>query len=581
MTNAPKYGSDLIVDFLKSIGIEYASLNPGSTFRGLHESIVNYGGNKAPEIIECCHEEVAVQIAHGYAKATGKPMVAIVHDVVGLLHSTMALYYAYLDKVPMIVLGATGPMDVTKRRARTDWIHTALIQGNLIRGYVKWDDQPYNIESVPESLVRGYRTTQTEPQGPVYICFDVSLQETPVSEPISRLAVEKFAPPTRFGADQAALEKMARMIVDAEFPVAVADTLGRHPEAVDDLVRLAECATLPVVDLGGRFNFPNTHPLDVSDTDALAHADLIVALDVANLYAALTKVDSVTRKSSYIAKEDTPIVQIGLIDLRISGLVLDYFKLHPVEFSIAGDTSIVLPELTKICLRLLDGADRKKLQRRKEKIREIRDVARKRWHDEARRIWDQKPVSTARLTAEVWELIKNEDWVMASGTLTGSGWVRKLWNLDKPYRYVGRGWGTATNIGISLGVALAHKQSGRVIVDLQPDGDLLYDASALWTAAHHKIPMLIVMHNNRGYWNDWEHQINISKLRGRPHETAHVGIELDHPSVDFAKLAQSMAVYGEGPIEDPDKVGPALQRALKVVKENRSPALVDVICQPR
>lgn len=579
MKNEPRYGSDLIVDLLKAFDIEYTSMNPGSTFRGLHESIVNYGENHRPELIECCHEEVAVQIAHGYARATGKPMAAIVHDVVGLLHSSMAVYYAYLDKVPIMVLGATGPMDVTKRRPRTDWIHTALVQGNLVRDYMKWDDQPNNIQSVPESLIRAYRTAMTEPKGPVYVCFDVLIQEEPLSQSIPLPDVTKFMPPSPMQADLDTLEKAAKKIVGAEFPIVLADTLGRSSRAVGELLSLAETLALPVADLGGSFNFPNTHYLDITDTNALSNADLVLALDVPNLHGALTKVDSVTREARYVARDGTSIIQIGLTDLRIRGLVLDFYRLEPVELSIAGDTSIVLPKLRELCSRFLTPSDRGRLHERMEKARKMHDEARKQWWEEARRGWDSKPMSTARLAAEVWDVIKTEDWVLTPNTL--GGWARKLWEWDKPYRYTGRGWGTATNIGISLGIALAHRNSGRLVVNLQPDGDLLYDASALWTAAHHKIPMLVAMHNNKGYWNDWEHQINISKVRGRTTETAHIGVELNHPAVDFAKLAQSMGCWGEGPLEDPDQIGESLRRALSFVKEKRQLALVDVICQHR
>ncbi len=166
---SPEYGSDLIVDLLKAFRIEYAALNPGASFRGLHDSLVNYGGNRMPEIILCCHEEIAVTMAFGYARVTGKPMAAIVHYIVGLQHATMAIYNAWSSRVPILVLGGTGPMDTTKRRSGTDWVHTALVQGQQVRDYVKWDDQPASVESVPEALIRAHRLATTEPQGAVWM----------------------------------------------------------------------------------------------------------------------------------------------------------------------------------------------------------------------------------------------------------------------------------------------------------------------------------------------------------------------------------------------------------------------------
>jgi acetolactate synthase I/II/III large subunit len=577
-----EYGSDLIVDILKQYDIEYISFNPGSSFRGLHESIVNYGGNKRPELVECTHEEVAVQIAHGYARAKQKPMAAILHNFVGLLHGTMAIYYAYLDRVPIIMMGATGPLDITKRRARTDWIHTVSMQSNVIRDYVKWEDQPFNIQSTPEAMVRAYRAAMTEPMGPVYVCFDTSIQEEKLPSDVEVPNVEKLNPPTSLQADLDALRSAAKMITEANFPLILADDLGRNFATVDELIQFSDLLGLPVIDLDGRFNFPSTHPMDLttSTENIPAKADLILALDVPNFFGAMSKVDSLTRESKLVIRDDTHLIQLGLNDLKVRGFVYDHFKLQPVDLQIAGDTSVALPKLREFCSEALTPASHAAIKERKEKIRKMHDEAAKHWQDEAKRVWNEKPISTARYVAEVWNVIKNEDWVLSCATLVGK-WARRLWNWEKPYCYTGRGWGTSTNIGMSVGVALAHKGTERVVVDLQPDGDLMFDPGALWTACHHSIPFLIVMNNNRGYWNDWEHQIRLSKFRERPVETANIGVEIGGPDIDFAYLARSMGCYAEGPIEDSDKIQDAVRRALEAMRKTLRPALVDVVCQPR
>src|ERR671911_2329432 len=247
---AARYGSDLIVDLLKLLGIEYVALNPGSSFRGIHDSLVNYesGRQPNPEIILCCHEEIAVAVAHGYAKAAGKPMAAIVHNVVGLQHASMAIYNAWCDRAPILVMGGTGPMNSSKRRPWIDWIHTALVQGNLVRDFVKWDDQPVGIESIPESLLRAYRTAVTEPQGPVYVCYDVDVQESPITEPIALPDPRHYGPPTPLAASPDAVQQAAEWLVGAEHPVIIADAVGRHPDAVRALVELAELLAMPVLD---------------------------------------------------------------------------------------------------------------------------------------------------------------------------------------------------------------------------------------------------------------------------------------------------------------------------------------------
>ncbi|MDO8473529.1 MAG: thiamine pyrophosphate-binding protein, partial [Dehalococcoidia bacterium] len=226
-----KYGSDVIVELLKSVGIEHVAVNPGSSFRGLHDSLVNFGGDTGPDVILACHEEIAVSIAHGYAKATGKPMAVVVHDIVGLQHATMAIYNAWCDRVPVMVLGATGPMDSTKRRPHGDWIHTALIQGNLVRDFVKWDDQPFCITNVPDSFLRAHKLMMTEPKAPVYLCYDINLQEDELSGPVPVPPASRYAAPSPIQAESSALLKAAQWLVRADNPVIIADCLGRNPGA--------------------------------------------------------------------------------------------------------------------------------------------------------------------------------------------------------------------------------------------------------------------------------------------------------------------------------------------------------------
>ncbi|HZL07189.1 MAG TPA: thiamine pyrophosphate-binding protein, partial [Coriobacteriia bacterium] len=224
----PRYGSDVMVDAMKAQGLKYVSLNPGSSFRGLHDSIVNYGGN-SPQIIECPHEKVAVGVAHGYAKASGEAMGVILHNVVGLLQGTMGIYYAYIDRTPVVVFGGTGPMALERRRPNIDWIHTANVQGNVVREYTKWDDQPATIRSVPETVARAYRVANSEPAGPVYICFDAGLQEDELTEEIPGIDPERYKLPARIGPDPAALDQLAQMLVAAQRPIIIPGYAGRDP----------------------------------------------------------------------------------------------------------------------------------------------------------------------------------------------------------------------------------------------------------------------------------------------------------------------------------------------------------------
>lgn len=583
MSNA-RYGSDLIVDLLNHYGIRYASLNPGSSFRGLHDSIVNYAGNR-PEIIECPHEKIAVGIAHGYGKVTtGAPMVAILHNVVGLLQGTMGIYQAYMDRAPVIVLGATGPMEGGARRPRIDWDHTALVQGNVVRDYVKWDDQPFGAEAVVESFARAYRVALTEPQGPVYICYDVSFQEQELTRHVSLPDPARARLYSPMQADADALEKAGEWLCEAERPVIVADLVGRNPNSVPVLVDLAELLAAPVVDYNGRFNFPNRHPLWCMSREPLREADCVLLVDARDPFGYLTEVDMFRRETRRIVPDRCRIIELGVGDLGIQGWSQQYQRFQEVDLSVLADTRVALPALVATCRErvarggLPTGASACNREQRTEYWGKRHEGNRRRWLEEARADWDTKPMTTARLASELWEAIQGRDWVLTANTLRD--WTRKLWDFDRPYRHAGKDLGTATQIGIGLGIALAYKGSGKLVVDIQPDGDLMFDLSALWVAAHHEIPMLVVMFNNRAYYNDWEHQIKIARERDRDEKMAYLGLEIDRPAPDFAGVARSLGWYAEGPIDDGNQVRAAVERAIRVVEEGR-PALVDCVTRFR
>ena len=582
MSTDAAYGSDLIVDMLRALGIEYAALNPGATFRGLHDSLVNYGGNSRPGIIQCCHEEIAVAIAHGYAKAAGRPMAAILHNVVGLQHASMAIFNAWCDRAPVLLLGGTGPMAAEKRRPWIDWIHTALVQGQAVRDYVKWDDQPASLASIPESMLRGYRIAMTEPTGPVYLCFDAELQEMPLAEKLPVPPVERFAPPARLGADPAVLDRAAALLRGAQRPVIVAEYLGRTPAAVPALIRLAELLAAPVIDLygHGRFNFPNTHPLDLTgaEADVLSAADVVLALDVIDLHGALSRTDRLTRRSEPIVRESAQVIHITVSELGIRSWVTGYHRLAPVDLPILADTALAVPALVE----RLEGlaAEREARRPRFEQLSRRHEELRRAARASCEESWDDRPIAPSRLAAELGDVLHGEDWVLANGTL--DGWARSLWEWTRPEQYLGYsgGAGLGYGAGASIGVALAHRDSRKLCVNLQPDGDLLYTPSAIWTAAHHRIPLLFVMCNNRSYFNDEHHQTIVAEARRRPVENKVVGIRIEDPPVDFAAMARAFGAYGDGPVEDPALIAPALRRAVRVVKEERRPALVDVVLRP-
>jgi acetolactate synthase-1/2/3 large subunit len=577
-----RWQSDIIVDLIKKFGFPYIALNPGASYRGLHDSLVNYGGNDPPMLL-CQHEKIAVQIAHGYAKATGQPMIAIVHDVVGLLHATTGIYYAYVDRAPIFVIGATGPMDESRRRPFIDWIHTANVQGEQVRNYVKWDYQPGSIEGVPDSFARAYGAMMTEPQGPVYMCYDAWLQEQPL-DPETEIALPRHpeaTAPVPMAVDPAALAKIAERLIKAKFPVLLAEYVGRRAESFHHLVALAETVGAAVYDVNARLNFPNRHKLNLSlDKEVFRSADLILSLDTRDWEKATHTIDRTKRAVRPLYPPGCEMIELGFGDIGISKWSMDYTRMTNCSLRVLGDTRTAIPELTKLCQKRIgwSAGAAERIARRALDVAARHDALFARWIEEAQADWDASPITLPRLAVELWAAIKDEDWVLTASTL--EDWTRRLWDFDRPYRHPGRALGTGTQIGVSLGVALAHRGTGRLVVDIQPDGDLMFDAGALWTAAKNNIPFLIVMYNNRAYYNDWEHQIKVAEHRGTPVERAHIGQDIASPAPDFAKLAHSCGWYAEGPIERPDDIAPALRRAIARVKAGQ-PALVDTVLQPR
>jgi thiamine pyrophosphate-dependent acetolactate synthase large subunit-like protein len=578
-----RYGSDLVVDLLRAAGIEHVALNPGATFRGLHDSLVNYG-ERTPEHLLTTHEEIAVALAHGYAKAKGRPMAAIVHDIVGLQHASMAIFNAFCDRAPILVLGGGGPMDATRRRPWIDWIHTALVQGTQVRDYVKLDDQPASVSAIPEAILRAWRVARTEPQGPVYVCLDAALQEQALDRPLPLPDPARFEPPAPPHADPRALDDAAQRLVEARAPVIVAESLGRRPEATATLVRLAERLAAPMIDLAGesqgRPSVPSRHPLDMTDArdEVIREADVVLALDVTSFLVALGTTDRSTREVRLL-NEQARVIAISLEDYAFRSWAHTFQSLAPIDLPIAADAGRTLPAL----LALVE--DRLKRDRRASE-RESRAARYATRHAALEAEWQAavtleraaKPLAPAVLAAEIWTVIKDEDWVVANGT--GKGWPRRLWDWQPQRSYGGSGGaGLGYGLPAALGVALAHRGSGKVCVNLQADGDLLYVVSGFYTAAHHRLPLLTITFNNRTYGNDEAHQDAVAKARGRPVENKVVGIRIDDPPPDFAKIAQGFGIHAEGPIDAAEAVGPALRRALRVVKDGQ-PALVDLITRP-
>jgi len=587
VTGNEKPGSDFMVDVLKSLGIEYCAANPGSSFRGLQESFINYGGNKNPEWLTCCHEESAAAMAHGYAKIEGKPMMIMAHGNVGLQHASMAIFNCYADRVPLyIILG--NILDVNFRRNNAEWVHSVQDAASMVRDFTKWDDTPVSLGHFAESAVRAYKIAMTPPYEPVVIVADGALQEEPIAEKNLRIPKLVMSAPPQ--GDSAAVQEAARMLVAAEKPVIVAGRVARTPKGVELLVELAEALQASVKDQRMRMNFPSAHPL-YADPGVLpqapnvADADVILGLEVQDFWGMTHQMTPLNRfgmESRAVTKPGAKIITVSAVELSHKSNHQDFGRYIEADLAITGDAEATLPELIEAVKKLTTFDRRRAMQQRGASIAE----AGRRWRQQHRELagvgWDSSPISTARLSAELWAQIKNEDWSLVSWDRMISSWPTRLWNFDKHYQFIGTHGGSGIGYGApaAIGAALANKKHGRLTINIQNDGDLNYAPGVLWTAAHHKIPLLNIMHNNRSYHEERMYIQMFGAKFNRGIENGDVGTALVSPDIDYASIAKGYGLYAEGPITDPRNLAPAIRRAIQRVKAGE-PALLDVVTQPR
>ncbi len=573
-------GSDFMVDVLKALDFDYLALNPGSAFRGLHESVLNFGGNIAPEILTCVHEEHAAAIAHGYAKVAKKPMAIACHGTVGIQHAAMAVYNAYADRVPMFILAADHG-GIGDRTSQVLWTHTARDPLSPIKDYIKWDDYPRSLQHFAESAVRAFRFSLTPPMGPVGIVMDTHLQEADLHE--HGLEIPQVIPPTRPVGDPNAVEEAARLLVNAESPVLIADRLAQDQEGVDLLVELAELLQAPVVDQKGRMNFPNMHYLKQGG-GVVGQADVILGLEVRDTWGVVNRLqDAPDHTLTRAARPDAKVISIGTTEINFGSNYQDFTRFYPSDLSIVGDGQATLPYLIEAVREQLNASRRRQIASRQERWQAAHAARRSADIEAARYAWDASPISTARMCMELWDLVKDKDWALTAPDNLHGSWESRLWNMDRHYQTNGTSGAYGQGYGASsaVGAALAHREHGRLPICITGDGDTMYVPGVHWTAAHHRIPLLTVVHNNRSYHQEVMHVQKTANWRQRGVDK---GVEpgniLDDPSIDFAGLAKSLGVWSAGPISSPHELRPALAQAIDVVEQG-VPALVDVISQPR
>src|SRR5712692_5890881 len=472
-------GSDFMVDVLKSLDVDFVFTNPASSCRGIHESIVTYGGNRRPELITCMHEESAVAMTHGYYKVAGKPAAALCHGTVGLQHAAMAVYNAWCDRAASIVM-VGNRADAATRMPGVPTIHAVQDPGSLIRDFTKWDDNPQSLQHFAESMVRAYKIAMTPPHEPVLMVLEEKLQESAMLKGEKPLAIPKLnmvAPPA---GDPNAVREAARLLAMADNPVIVADRVARTPAGIKHLVELAEALNAPVIDQLGRMNMPNNHHLyQIGGAGLIERADVILGLELTDFWGTVNNSDdSVEMAQVYRPKTGARLISIGMGDLYIRANYQDFERYQQVDIAIGADAETTLPMLTEYIKQAIPADRRAKIAERGDRARKGQAQARQRMLAQAAaNAWEASLVSSARLSAEIWQQIKNENWALVSRDSSLSNWPHRLWTFDQHHQFIGGPGGAGIGYGLpaAVGAAFAHREAGqRLCVNIQNDGDSMY-----------------------------------------------------------------------------------------------------------
>jgi len=561
-TQRETWGSDAVAAMLRALDIPYVALNPGASYRGLHDSLVNFLGNERPQILLCLHEESAVSIAQGYAKASGRMMGVVLHSNVGLMHAAMAIFNAWCDRVPMLILGATGPWDAAKRRPWIDWIHTTSDQGALVRDYTKWDNQPASIPAALEALLRAAQIADTAPRGPVYVNIDAALQEEKL-EQLDRLPdVERFRAPDPIAPAPQALDAAAALLAGARRPVILAGRVSRSATDWQRRVAFAEKLQARVLtDLKVAAAFPTDHPLHVgppghflspAGAQTLRDADVVLALDWVDLAGTL-------KQAWGAAPIAAKIIQVSLDAHLHRGWSMDYQGLPPADVYLMCEPDAAVP-------RLADAVGARGA------------IAVAAPPEPPTQANDDSALTMRALATALNAATEGMDVCITRLPL---GWHGSYRHFRHPLDYIGLegGGGVGAGPGIAIGAALALASSDRLPIAIMGDGDFLMGATALWTATHYRVPCLVLVANNRSFFNDERHQERVARERGRPVENKWIGQRIDDPDIDLAAMARAQGAQGIGPVADIAELGGALDTAVRAVRGGAI-CVVDVRVRP-
>jgi thiamine pyrophosphate-dependent acetolactate synthase large subunit-like protein len=557
------WGSDAVAEVLRQLGIKFIALVPGSSYRCLHDSLVNYLGNERPQILLTLHEEHAVAVAHGYAKVTEQPMAVALHSNVGLMHASMAIFNAWCDRAPVLILGATGPVDATRRRPWIDWIHTARDQGALVRPFTKWDDQPASPEAAIEAVVRAWQIARRPPQGPTHICLPVEVQEQRLDESFAFPDLTRFRSSERLSPGPEAVAAAAALLSTAQNVVMMVGRVSRRRDDWEKRVRLAERLNARVVtDSKAAAAFPTSHRLHYGapqlflpreSGELLRRADVILSLNWIDLAGAL-------RGACGTKAPDARIIHVSVDALSHNGWSMDYMGLPPVDIEILAEPDAILAPLLEAL-----GASPDRKQTESATLRDGTAVKRSQTNSSA---LPPQPLDLQQIADCLGSALGDRK---ISLIRTPLSWPSDQYDFWGPLDYLGYdgGAGIGSGPGMAVGAALALRNSDYIPIAVLGDGDYLMGVTALWTAVRYHIPLLVIVANNRSYYNDEVHQQTVARLRGRPSENKWIGQKIIAPDIDLAAVARAQGAAAIGPVGSFSELEAALRIGLDSVSEGQ------------
>ena len=564
--------SDVAAEMLRRMGIKYLSMNPGASYRGFHDSIVNYLGNDSPQMLLCLHEDHAVHIAQGYAKATDEPMGCILHSNVGLMHGMMGIFNAWCNRVPMVVMGATGPVDAPKRRPWIDWIHTAKDQGALLRNFVKYDDEPRSAEALVETMLRVNQVIRTAPQGPAYVCLDAGLQEDALDGELELPDMARFAVAAPPPPPAQSVEQAADMLVNAKDVVIMAGRLKRSRDGWDKRIQLAELLGAGVcTDIKVGAAFPTDHLLHLAPPANRLRDEAVDAVKAADVILDLNWVDLAGTFKLAIGRGGprAKVIRASAEPYVHNGWSMDHFGLPIADLQVLCEAEQFIDALLPAVEKRLAGKSRWDGGNRGRETDAPKTLADRDGGDE---------ITPETLTVGFNDARGSRKVTLGNVTI---GWSPDAYHFTDPMDYLGNdaGGGLSSGPGTAVGMGLALKDSDRLAVSILGDGDTMQGSSALWTAAHYDIPVMIIISNNRSNFNDEIHQETVAKDRDRPVENRWIGMRITEPDVDIAAYARSLGVEAAGPVTTTGELVAAIEKGFQVV-EGGKPYLLNVHVKP-